>query len=213
MSISTYSELQTAVANWLKRSDLTANIPDFIRLAEVRIKSLLDLKDLEVTADLTVTQNSDTVALPADFKSPVALWLDDINPREKLTQALPQTLPYTTTPCRPLYWAIDAGNVRFQAPALLTYPLKFRYLQTFELSNTNPTNDLLANYPDAYLFGALYEAGDYTHDDQNTVKWDAKFRDAIARALNQEASNQKYAPLTTELGHMGRRRFNIYRGY
>jgi hypothetical protein len=64
-----------------------------------------------------------------------------------------------------------------------------------------------------YLFGALYEAGDYTHDDQNTVKWDAKFRDAIARASNQETSNQKYTPMTTELGHMGRRRFNIYRGY
>jgi hypothetical protein len=34
MSITTYSELQTAVANWLKRSDLTATIPDFIRLAK-----------------------------------------------------------------------------------------------------------------------------------------------------------------------------------
>ena len=34
MSISTYSELKTAVANFLARTDLTDQIPDFIQLAE-----------------------------------------------------------------------------------------------------------------------------------------------------------------------------------
>jgi len=38
MAISTYSELKTAVANWLDRSDLTDVIPDFITLAETRHK-------------------------------------------------------------------------------------------------------------------------------------------------------------------------------
>jgi hypothetical protein len=34
MSLSTYSDLQTQVANWLARSDLTAYIPDMITLFE-----------------------------------------------------------------------------------------------------------------------------------------------------------------------------------
>ena len=34
MSITTYSELKTAVANWLNRDDLTSVIPDFIALTE-----------------------------------------------------------------------------------------------------------------------------------------------------------------------------------
>src|SRR5882672_139887 len=37
MSILTYTDLQSAIGNWLARSDLSANIPDFITLAEQRI--------------------------------------------------------------------------------------------------------------------------------------------------------------------------------
>jgi hypothetical protein len=34
MAITTYSELKTAVADWLNRADLTSVIPDFIALAK-----------------------------------------------------------------------------------------------------------------------------------------------------------------------------------
>jgi hypothetical protein len=37
MALSTYSDLQTAVATWLHRSDLTAIIPDLITLAETHL--------------------------------------------------------------------------------------------------------------------------------------------------------------------------------
>lgn len=213
MSITNYAELKAAIASWLKRSDLTAQIPDFIRLAEVRLKSLIDVRDFETTVDLSTTPNSPTVSLPGDFKSPIALWVDDINPREKLDQVITQNLPYTNTPGRPLYWAIDGDNIRFQSPAYQVYPLKFRYTQLFELSDTNTTNFVLSQYPDVYLFGALYEAADYTFDDNNAAKWQAKFVEAVQRANDQENSNQKFVPLLTEFGQVMRRRFNIYRGY
>jgi len=44
MAISTYSELQTAVKNWSKRADLDSMIPDFIRLAELRVNSGKELE-------------------------------------------------------------------------------------------------------------------------------------------------------------------------
>ena len=37
MSISTYDELKTAVANTMARSDLDSQIPNFILLAEARL--------------------------------------------------------------------------------------------------------------------------------------------------------------------------------
>ena len=37
MSITNYSELKTAVANYMLRSDLTSRIPEFIQFAESRI--------------------------------------------------------------------------------------------------------------------------------------------------------------------------------
>lgn len=52
MSISNYSELTTAVANWLGRDDLTNRIPEFIKGGEVRIQD-----DLRIPAFLTKTSS------------------------------------------------------------------------------------------------------------------------------------------------------------
>ena len=41
MSITNYSELQTAVAAWINRTDLTALLPDFITLAESKLNRRL----------------------------------------------------------------------------------------------------------------------------------------------------------------------------
>ncbi len=213
MSITTYSELQSAVAGWIKRSDLTSRIPDFIRLAEIRLKSVVDLRVLETTADLVTTPSDATIALPSDFKSPIALWIADINPQEQLGQLLPQSMPYNTTPNRPQYWCIDDHAIRLQCPADNTYPIKFRYSQLFELSDGNPTNYVLTDFPDVYLFGALFEAADYMQDDQNAMKWNVKFLDAVQRCNNQESSNNKNVPLFTEFAKSARQRFNILRGY
>lgn len=213
MSIGTYSELKSAVAAWIKRSDLTDRIPDFIRLAEIRLKSVIDLRVLELTTDLSTTPSDATIPLPTDFKSPIALWIADINPQEQLGQLLPQSMPYNTTPNRPQYWCIDDHTIRFQCPANNTYPIKFRYSQLFELSDTNTTNYVLTDFPDVYLFGALFEAADYTQDNDNAGKWNAKFMDAVQRCNNQEASNNKNVPLMTEFAKTSRQRFNIFRGW
>lgn len=213
MTISTYAQLKTAVANWLKRDDLTTVIPDFITLAEKRINTLVMPRPQEVETSLSATASSDTVTLPSDYKTPIALWIDDITPRQMLDQVLPQELPYTTTPSRPLYWSIDGSNIRFQAPADQIYPLKFRYEQSFALSDASPTNYLLTNYPDVYLFGALIEASSYTLDDQRASVWNQRFVTAISQCNDQEASDNKFVPLRTEFAGIQRQRFNINRGY
>ena len=38
MAITNYTQLKTAIANWLDRDDLTSKIPDFIFLAEKQIE-------------------------------------------------------------------------------------------------------------------------------------------------------------------------------
>lgn len=213
MTIATYAELQTAVAEWLKRDDLTTQIPDFIRLAETRLKALIDVSTLETTASLASTPSSAVIALPSDCKNPIALWIADIDPQEQLTQVLPQSLPYNATPNRPQYWAIDGSDIRFQCPADAAYPINFRYSQLFALSDSSPTNSVLTNFPDVYLFGALCEAADYTFDDQNGLKWNSKFNDAVQRCSNLQAADNKNVPLMTELARATRQRFNIFRGY
>ena len=46
MALTTYAELQTAVANYLARTDLTSQIPDFIYIAETRLRRQLRINEM-----------------------------------------------------------------------------------------------------------------------------------------------------------------------
>jgi len=63
--ITTYAELQTSIATWLVREDLTAIIPDFITLAEAKFKRDIRVREMEkrATADAT----TEYTGLPSDF--------------------------------------------------------------------------------------------------------------------------------------------------
>src|SRR6266487_2180870 len=65
MSISSYSELKTALANWLARNDLTSRIPEFIALFESSAGRRLATRRQEVST--SVTNTAGTAPLPSDF--------------------------------------------------------------------------------------------------------------------------------------------------
>lgn len=73
MSITTYAELQTAIADFLNRDDLTATIPTFIDLAEANFQRDVDHWRRETST--TTSVNSRYSALPSDFSSLVRLSL------------------------------------------------------------------------------------------------------------------------------------------
>ena len=50
MALTDYSSLKTSVASYLARSDLTTQIPDFIRLAEERLARDLRTRKMLVVA-------------------------------------------------------------------------------------------------------------------------------------------------------------------
>ena len=54
MAITNYTELQSALADYLIRSDLTARIPDFIALCEGRLNRTLRVRDMETSFGITM---------------------------------------------------------------------------------------------------------------------------------------------------------------
>ena len=68
MAITTYTELKSAVANHLARTDLTSVIPDFISLAEARLSRELETRDQEKRATATMTSGDEYIALPTDLR-------------------------------------------------------------------------------------------------------------------------------------------------
>ena len=67
MAISTYATLQTAVANWLDRSDLTDRIPEFIDLAEARINRALRIRLMENVKVISLVGGIKRYPLPSDY--------------------------------------------------------------------------------------------------------------------------------------------------
>ena len=67
MPFTSYSELKTTVANYLARSDLTSVIPDFIRLAEERLRRDIRTRMMLTVATASTIAADSTVGLPTDF--------------------------------------------------------------------------------------------------------------------------------------------------
>ena len=74
MAVDTYTNLQAAIANFLARDDLTAQIPDFITMAEARMSRELETRSQEKR--VTASINLHRIATPAVDKS-VTIRLDD----------------------------------------------------------------------------------------------------------------------------------------
>jgi hypothetical protein len=183
MTIQTYTDLQSAIANWIARADLAANIPDFIALFESAANRRLRLRQQEATA--TLAPSSGAATLPADYLAwRRVTWTGQV-PREleyvhpSYLHALYPTLPAGT----PRLFTIEGGSLTV-APSNNT-ALTFDYFQKIPaLSNTNTSNWLLAAAPDLYLFGALAEAHGFAKDTESLALWKSR-RDELFDELDR----------------------------
>jgi hypothetical protein len=182
MALSTYAELQASIAGWAHRTDLTAMIPDFIRMAEVKMTEDLNSREMETTSTLTTTTGSAYVTLPIDFKLVKRLVLVD-DPNRVLKYAAPEVLtedyPNSGTDESILYTIIGSQLQLAPIPDS-NYDLSLTYERTIPaLSDSNTTNWLLTRSPNAYLFGSLMMAAPYCRDDPRIAVWQQFYLDAI----------------------------------
>jgi len=194
MAISTYAELQTAVASWLHRD--VSQIVDFITLAEKRINSLLDSRIAEVDGTLTATISSRYITLPAGYMRPVGLWMTTYNPRIEMKYFIPGDLNVSTTDGQPRQYTIDGGNIAFDCPNDAAYTFTFRYKKGYDIASTS-TNDILTNYPSLYLYGTLVEACMLTREDP--TMFEQRFQGALEEAMRTEYKNTANATIISEM--------------
>jgi hypothetical protein len=188
MAIATYSDLQTSVANWLKRSDLTSIIPDFITLAEARIARDLRLRRQVTNTALSTVAGTHTVTLPSDFLEMENITLTNTTPPAALSVVTPEIMdrkfPNGYVTGQPVVYTIVGDQVQFGPTPDAVYTVSLDYYQRFAALSATPTNWLLSNHPGVYLFGALAEGAPYLMEDERTPLWDTKYRAEVA-ALQQ----------------------------
>jgi len=207
MALANYEDLKAAVGAWsFNRTDLPA--ADLVRLGEARLNRDLRLRVMEAEAALAAAAGDVRLPLPAGFLAPIALWRSGAEGRAPLRRVL-STLAVSTAAGTPEYWTLDADAVAFERPCAAATDFVLRYLAAFELSEAEPENWLLANHPDAYLAAALVEAALWAADEDQAVRWQARYEAAVG-AVNRREAISREAPLRTELAL--ERRFGIVEG-
>ena len=194
MALTDYSSLKTSVANYLARSDLTTQIPDFIRLAEERLARDLRTRKMLVVARANTTGGDSTVGLPTDF-----LEMRDMHLRTTPVQSLTYYSPNafyagsrTTDSGKPLDYTILASEIQFAPIPDTAYSVQMLYYAKPQyLSDTNITNSFMANYPDALLYAALGEAEPYLMNDARLQTWAALY-DRSVLAINTADQSSEY---------------------
>ena len=200
MAITSYSELQTAVQTWAHRGDLTsAQIQEFIALAESDLQVRAKLTQWEQTASVTITAGSGP--LPSDFASMKSVEFGSAS--VTLTQVSPQKYQYLESATEsgiPVNYSIIADTLKLVPVATGTASILYTARFT-PLSGSATTNSLLTLFPDVYLQGALAQFAIWSKDDVAMQRHGMLFDAGISR-VKKYTSDRRYgdAPLAMRLG-------------
>jgi hypothetical protein len=197
MSLNTYNNLKKSIINWSKRSDLDLLVDDFIDLTEVdmfkssRIHEALEIRGEETTSSASVSTKF--FALPDNYHSWRSIRLALSDGSGEINYKAPNQLQRRGGTGMPRYFTIGS-QVEFDITPDRTYTVEVNYFKKpASLSPTQTTNIVLDNHPDIYLHGALYMLFNYAQDDQQALRHQALYSDAINGA-NQADEDGRYGP-------------------
>jgi hypothetical protein len=195
MALTTYSELQTTIASYLARSDLTAMIPDFIKLAETRLRRELRIRQMLKVVTTTAAAGDSTVELPSDFLQMRDLHINT-NPIQTIEYLSPSNFYRNTNATvtgLPRQYTVLAQEFQFAPLPDSAYTLQMMYYAAPPyLSSTNTSNVFLTNCLDLLLYGALGEAEPYLMNDARLAIW-AQLYDRGLSALTVSDDQGEYA--------------------
>ena len=189
MAISTYTELKTAVANWLDRDDLTDRIPEFIALAEARMNRVLRLRMMEAKYTASTVGAQRNYALPSGYLQMRNFQLNT-SPITTLSYVSPEIFDRLwggSTGGTPQFYTILANEIQLgPIPASVQTMEMLFYKKITALSGTNLTEQMLTDNPDIYLYGALLEAEPFIMNDERVSLWALGFEKAVANLQEQD---------------------------
>lgn len=215
MSMTTFSGLKAAIANWLHRSDLETLIPDFIALTEARLNN--DIGD--ITLLLSEGQIS-TVAGQRKYTAPAGfIRLNYAKRREPAStpmqivsaRSLADKYAFEQYNSIPSFIAFDGVNLVLHPTPNGAYTIDYTMHNTVTpLSDAAPSNVVLARFPGLYLWGACHEAAIYIRDTALAAMAEQKYQDALKNARSVDYLGD--ALLRSDAAMRNGGSFNFYSG-
>ena len=196
MALNNYANLKTSIANWLGRTDLVNDIPDFITLAENDFNAkFVSAGYNKMINFLDFDADAETEALPTGFLGANAVYIN-ASPKVSLQYVTPNQafdMYGSSVTGQPVAYTILNDKIHFYPIPSGTYSVRMYYYKKFDaLSGDTDTNDILNNHSDCYLFGALYFANTFIRGiDPNIVKeWLNFYNNAIERVVSLNETNK-----------------------
>lgn len=194
--ITTYNTLQTAIGDYLARSDLSAFLPNFTQAWEERFyRDSANWTSWMETA-LSVSITSNVAAVPADYLGLKIAYISGQNsaPLKRISlDQLYQRFPRSGSTGTAVYIARNASNFVFGpipdgGTLVGTYYAKPTVLRT----DADGVNWLITNAPDLCLYGSLLEAEPFLKNDKRIPVWQSFYDSALA-AYRSQFANEDYS--------------------
>lgn len=196
----TYQGLCNKISDTLNRQDLTSVIPDFTVLATSRIeRDMARIRHpLGITRAIATVENN-YVPLPNDYLAVYQLMDQDtsislayLSPDQSMTvqsqgwnpdqTPFPVLPPYYSPTGTQIYYTIIGNTIRIIPPPDTNSPTMldlWYFAQLTNLSTTSPTNWVLTNFPDLYLYGSLAHTAPYLKNDERLSVWENMYQQIL----------------------------------
>lgn len=195
MAITNYSNLQTTIADFLNRDDLTSVIPTFIQLAEGQMNREVRHWQMESRASGQQTGGDQYMQVPADWLETIRLILTgsgtsvvQLISLSGMADKRAKASDLAGTP--EFYCHVDGQFELYPTPSQDTDFELLYYQKISSLSDSNTTNWLLETAPDVYLYGALLHSAPYLQEDARLAVW-AQMYSAAVQNLNNASERVK----------------------
>jgi hypothetical protein len=187
--ITSYSTLQTAISDYLARSDLTTWLPNFTQNWEERFMREPDNWGSWMERALSVSISSGVAAVPSDYLGLKVAYISGQNsaPLKRISlDQLYQRFPRANTSGgTPAYIARNATNFEFgpnNASGTLvgTYWAKPTVMRSYTTGGADAVaHFLIVNAPDLCLYGSLLEAAPFIKQDARLQVWGNLYKVAL----------------------------------
>lgn len=193
-TISTYTDLQTAMTEWLARDQdatLTARQPTFIQFFEAQMNRALFVRQMEQRSTATVNTSStepEFISLPTDFQSMRRMRLSSVTGKPCLefksgTQMDEFRGRNANVSGQPQFFTVMGTEIELAPTPDTAFTIEMVYRKNVPALASNPTNWLLTLAPDLYLYGSLLHSAPYIKEDGRIQTWGLGFSNALD-ALN-----------------------------
>ena len=191
-TITNYTTLQSTIADYLNRADLTAQIPTFIQLAEADFNTRLRTREMIVRAE--AQSSNEFVQLPADWLEAINLHIvDGEQPLRFVTLDEADYINKQQIFTNVAAYSLMKGEIELiPAPGADIDIEMIYYGKITPLSAEVATNWLLTKAPDVYLYGSLMHAQPFLMDDQRMPIFASLYNSRI-EALNEESMKSTHS--------------------